>query len=108
MPMTSRREKLESMLVDDPQDQTLRYMLALELEKEGANDRSLDMLVKLMSDNAPYVPAFLMAGQQLARLGRTEEARQAYRTGIDAAKAEGNEHAAGEMAGFLVELPQPE
>jgi cytochrome c-type biogenesis protein CcmH/NrfG len=102
--MTTRREKLEAMLAADPADQMLRYMLAMELDKEDAHDRSLELFGGLMSDNTPHVPAFLMAGQTLARLGRTEEARTTYEAGIAQAKLQGNEHAAGEMGQFLLEL----
>ena len=102
--MASRREKLESMLADDPDDQTLRYMLAMELEKVSDHDRSLDLLQHLMDDESPYVPAFLMAGQQLARLQRTDEAASVYRSGIQQAQQQGDDHAAGEMSQFLTEL----
>ncbi len=102
--MTSRSEKLEAMLADDPNDQTLRYMLAMELEKESDHNRSLDLLQRLMDDESPYVPAFLMAGQQLARLQRTDEAANVYRSGIQQAQQNGDDHAAGEMSQFLAEL----
>jgi len=100
----SRREKLEAMLLDEPHDQTLRYMLALELEKEGNHERSLSLLGGLQADATPYVPAFLMAGQQLAKLERTEEARAAFRTGIAAAAQQGDDHAESELGRFLEEL----
>lgn len=100
----NRREKLESMLMDDPHDQLLRYMLAMELDKEGDNDRSLTYLGRLMDDTVPYVPAFLMAGQQLTRLDRIEEARSAFRRGIVAAKSQRDDHARDEMQRFLEEL----
>ncbi len=92
------------MLADDPNDQTLRYMLAMELEKESDHGRSLDLLQRLMDDESPYVPAFLMAGQQLARLQRTDEAANVYRSGIQQAQQQGDDHAAGEMGQFLAEL----
>lgn len=102
--MPSRREKLEAMLQSSPVDQVLRYMLALELEKEGEHERSLELLAQLMQDAVPYVPAFLMAGQQMARLERIEDARACYNAGILQAQQQNNAHAAGEMAGFLAEL----
>ena len=102
--MTSRREKLQALLADDPHDQTLRYMLAMELQKESEHDRSLELLQGLMTDKSPYVPAFLMAGQQLAQLQRTDEATVVYRSGIQEAQRQGNDHAAGEMNQFLSEL----
>jgi thioredoxin-like negative regulator of GroEL len=100
----SRREKIEAMLTADPSDPFLRYSLAMELDKEGAHERSLEQFGTLMRDDEPYVPAFFMAAQQLARLGRIEEARAALRDGIERARAVGNSHAAGEMSEFLASL----
>lgn len=92
------------MLVEEPQDQFLRYSLALELEKEGNNQRSLERLASLTRDDAPYVPAYFMAAQQLVRLGRVTEARGFLRDGIEQARQQGDAHAAGEMAEFLASL----
>jgi hypothetical protein len=100
----SRREKIEAMLAVDPADQFLRYSLAMELDKEGQHERSLAEFNQLMADAAPYVPAFFMAAQQLARLQRFEEARTTLRRGIDEARAAGNAHAAGEMSELLASL----
>jgi len=100
----SRREKIEAMLVAEPRDTFLRYSLALELEKEGQNEPSLSGLRDLMADSPPYVPAFFRTGQQLARLGRIDDARTALRDGIDAARAQGDTHAAGEMSELLASL----
>jgi hypothetical protein len=104
MPASSRREKIEAMLALEPADEFLRYSLALELEKEGQHDRSLAEFAGLMSGAAPYVPAFFMAAQQLARLDRIAEARTLLRNGIEQARAAGNSHAAGEMSEFLASL----
>ena len=100
----TRREKLEAMLEEDPADHTLRYMLAMELQKEGDHDQSLRLFSELMDGDPPHVPAFLMAGQQLAGLGRIDEAKATYRRGIEQAQVQGNEHATGEMGQFLAEL----
>ena len=100
----SRREQLEAFLVDDPTDQFLRYGLAFELETEGDNERSLELLAGLQREL--YIPAFFMAGQQLTRLERIAEARTALRDGIAAADRVGDTHAAGEMREFLTNLGQ--
>jgi hypothetical protein len=102
--MPSRRERIEAMLAEDPGDQFLRYSLGMELDKEGRHDESLAQLQSLMRDATPYVPAFFMAGQQLTRLGRIEEARTVLRGGIEQARQQGNAHAAGEMSEFLAGL----
>jgi hypothetical protein len=102
--MMSRREKIEAMLLDDPSDTFLRYSLAMELDKERDHDASLAKFIELTRDDPPYVPAFFMAGQQLARLGRNDEARSMLQSGIDAARSQGDSHAAGEMSEFLSSL----
>lgn len=102
--MPTRREKIEAMLVEQPDDTFLRYSLALELEKEAAHDASLNQLAGLMRDQPPYVPAFFRSGQQLAKLGRIDEARAALRGGIDEARRQNDAHAAGEMSEFLASL----
>jgi len=106
MPPSDRRTKIEAMLAQDPQDKFLRYALAMELDKEGDHDASLERLRELSSEAPPHVPAFFMAGQQLARLGRIAEARGMLRDGIEAARAQNNSHAAGEMSELLMSLGQ--
>jgi len=100
----SRREKIEAMLADDPTDTFLRYSLAMELDKEGEHEASLAQFAGLTHDDPPYVPAFFMAGQQLARLARSAEAREILSRGITAARIQGDHHAAGEMTEFLASL----
>ena len=100
----SRREKIEAMLADEPRDTFLRYSLAMELEKEGDHDASLAKFNELTRDEPPYVPAFFMAAQQLAKLDRINEARSYLRDGIEVARTQGNAHAAGEMSEFLASL----
>lgn len=100
----NRRERLEAMLAEEPGDAFLRYSLAMELEKEGQIDECLARLTELQSDDVPYVPAFHMAGQILARLGRVDEARGTLRQGIEAARAQGKQHDAAEMADLLATL----
>lgn len=100
----SRREKIESMLADEPHDVFLRYSLAMEQDKAGEHEESLSTLVELTREEPPYVPAFFMMGQQLARLERLADARSVLRDGIDAARRQGDTHAAGEMSEFLTSL----
>lgn len=102
--MPSRREKIEAMLASDPNDTFLRYGLAMELDKEGDHDRSLGILTDLIESDPPYVAAFFMAGQQLARLDRVAKARDLLRVGIEEARRQGDTHAAGEMSEFLASL----
>ncbi len=102
--MKTRREKIEAMLVDEPDDPFLRYALALELEKAGDHERSLELLRGLMTGTPPHIPSFLMAGQHLAGRDLIQEAREVLRTGIEEARRQGEQHAAGEMGDLLASL----
>ena len=104
MTTPSRLERIEAMLADEPADTFLLYSRAMELDKASRHDESLTQLAKLTEAETAYVPAFFMAGQQLTRLGRLDEARTALRDGIEEARRQGDAHAAGEMSEFLASL----
>ena len=104
MSETTRKEKLIEMLAAAPEALFLRYGLALEYHKEASHEESLQLLAELRAHDPPYVPAFFMAAQQLAQLGRISEAQTAAREGIDVAESQQDLHAAGEMREFLASL----
>jgi tetratricopeptide (TPR) repeat protein len=94
-------EQIRAMLVDDPDDVFLNYALALELDKAGQHEESLELFRRLTGSEAPYVPACFMAAQMLNRLGRNEEATRFLEDGILIARKQGNAHAVAEMTEFL-------
>lgn len=106
----SRREQIEQMLADSPEDTFLRYALAMELGNDDCSaeehERAIEMHRSLMADDPPYVPAFFMLGQQLTRMDRIDDARTTLRDGIDQARAQNDLHAASEMSEFLQSLGQ--
>ncbi len=104
MAASTRRQKIEAMLEEDPTDVFLRYGLALELIREGSSDSGLTVLSKLTTESPPYVPAFFMAAQHLADRDRVAEAQAYLRTGIEQARVQNDSHAAAEMSEFLASL----
>lgn len=102
--MTTRLERIEAMLADEPNDSFLRYSLALELRNAGRNEESLQRLDELTKDEPPHIPAFFMAAQQLVDLDRITEARTYLRDGIENARQQGDSHAAAEMSEYLSSL----
>ena len=100
----SRKEQIQEMLAEDPKDTFLRYALAMEFKSEGSSEEGLKIFSELMQDDPPYVPAFFMAGQELAGLARIDEAQRTLEEGIAHAKTQGELHAAGEMTEFLNSL----
>ena len=102
---TSRIDKIQAMLLEDPRDSFLRYTLAMEFRKLDENEKSLKLLAELANnDNPKYVAAFFMAAQQLVELDRLDEARTFLRDGIDEARRQDNQHAAAEMSELLSEI----
>jgi thioredoxin-like negative regulator of GroEL len=100
----TRKEQLEEMLADEPNDAFLRYGLAMEFVSEGNVEEALRRLHTMFADKLEYVPAYQQAGQLLMRLDRLDEARAVFKQGITLAQRVGNAHAAGEMEGFLETL----
>ena len=95
--------QIEAMLADDPEDNFLRYGLAMAHLSDGNQPAAVEKL-RSMTDGTSYVPAFLQLGQILAREGDEEGAKATFRRGIELATQQGNGHAAGEMGGFLAAL----
>lgn len=106
MAKTPRMEQLEAMLAEEPTDKFLKYGLAMEHAGQEDDESAVAVLREIMGDASgdPYVPAYLMAGQALIRLGRESEAAAVLKDGIAAARQTGNDHALGEMQGFLATI----
>jgi tetratricopeptide (TPR) repeat protein len=104
MTAKTRKQQLQEMLADEPNDPFLRYGLAMEFVSEGDDGEAVRCFQELLAAAPDYVPAYLQAGQGLVRLGRLEEARALYGRGIAAARERGDQHAADEMGAFLANL----
>lgn len=104
--MSSRREKIESMLVDEPHDVFLRYALAMEMEKAGEIEPALKVHAELVAEQPPHIASYFRSAQILADQNQIEQARAFLRDGIDAARAAKDFHAAAEMGEMLSSLGQ--
>jgi hypothetical protein len=102
-------EQIEAMLAEDPDDAFLCYGLAMEHASLGDDAGCVVVLRDLIARSAaaPYVPAYLQAGQALVRLDRIDEACAVLRDGIAVASRVGTGdaiHARGEMQGLLASI----
>ena len=104
MTAKSRKQQIEEMLAEDPNDPFLRYGLAMEHISTGDDPSAVNCLQDLIAVAPDYVPAYQQLGQTLLRQGRTAEARQAWRQGVEAAQKTGNLHARDEMQAMLADL----
>lgn len=106
MARTPRMDQIEALLADDPNDPFLRYGLAMEHVSQGDDATAVQQFRDLIAlhPHAPYIPAFLMCAQALARLGKEGEAADVLKQGIATATVVGTPealHARGEMEGML-------
>jgi tetratricopeptide (TPR) repeat protein len=102
--MASRRERIEAMLVDDPNDSFLLYSLAMDYRGGGEIESSLRVFDQLIHRETPHVPAFFMSAQMLVEADRIDEARSRLRDGIEQARMQNDSHAAAEMSELLASL----
>lgn len=104
MTAKTRKQQIEDMLAEEPDDVELRYMLAMEYVSEGDDKGAVRCFEDLLARTGDYPPAFHQCGRALHRLGRLGEARAVLERGISAALAKGDQHAAGEMQDLLENL----
>lgn len=100
----SRRQKIEAMLADTPDDPELRYMLAMEHVGSGDDAAAVRCFEELIQITPNYPPAYHQGGRALQRLNRIAEARTLLTHGIPIAQKLGDGHAAGEMQELLQSL----
>jgi predicted Zn-dependent protease len=103
-PKKSRREVLETLVAEKPDDAFSRYGLALEYMNSGDAANAEAQFRELIQRNPGYVPGYQMLGQLLAKQSRSEDARSILAQGIAAATKAGNAHAQSEMESLLAEL----
>jgi cytochrome c-type biogenesis protein CcmH/NrfG len=100
----TRRQQIEEMLSDEPNDPELRYMQAMEYASEGNDPEAARCFQELLAVAPTYPPAYHMGARVLQRLNRSAEAKAILERGIPIAFAQGNTHAAGEMQELLESL----
>ena len=100
---SNRVDKMKDMVARSPEDPRPRYFLAHELFRSGdwaGAAKHYQVYLDLAPDEEGA--GYRDYGQCLERLGRSQEAAEAYRRGIQAAHAHRHEGLAGEIA-FLLE-----
>jgi Tfp pilus assembly protein PilF len=91
---------LEKLLGTPRDGALLRYSLGLEHAKAGQPERAAGYFRDALQRDPLYSAAWKMLGNALKDLNRNEEALQAYRQGIEAARQKGDRQAEKEMTVF--------
>jgi predicted Zn-dependent protease len=98
-----RLAALERMLGNRPDDSRLRFGLALEYLKAGRKEDGVRELRRYLVEADDEGNGWGRLGSALFELGQDEEAREAYRRGIDAATRHGHPTMADEFREILAE-----
>jgi Tfp pilus assembly protein PilF len=95
---------LEKLLGTARDGALLRYSLGLEYAKAGDPARAAQYLRDAVERDPLYSAAWKALGRSLADAGRADEAIDAYRRGIEAARTKGDRQAEKEMTVFMKRL----
>jgi len=95
---------LEKLLGTPRDNALLRYSLGLEHGKAGNLEKAIGYFRDAVQRDAAYSAAWKALARALQDSGKNEEALDAYRRGIEAARAKGDRQAEKEMTVFMRRL----
>lgn len=98
---SDRVATLERMLRSRPDDARLRFGLALEYGKAGRREDAARELRAYLASSDDQGNAWGRLGGLLREMGQDEEAKEAYRRGIEAANRHGHPTMADDFARML-------
>ena len=87
---TSRIDTFKQMLENDPENTLVRFGLANEYLKAELYEEAIVALEDYLQRADDEGAAFGMLARALEKVGRREEAREAYQRGIEAAELHGH------------------
>lgn len=99
-----RIEAMKQFIEQAPDNPFPRYALAMEFKSAGRLEEAAATLADLATRSPDYVATYLQWGMFLEQLGRLDEARKAFESGIEWAGKMGNQHALSEIQAALSAL----
>jgi predicted Zn-dependent protease len=87
---SGRIELFQGMLAADPSNTTVRYGLANELFKAARFEEAIEEYARYLREADDQGAGYGKLAQALEHCQRTEEAREAYQSGIEAATRHGH------------------
>lgn len=100
--MSERLQKLMGMLETTPDDAFVLYGVGLEHKKAGEFAKAIEYLDRTIAVDAGYCYAYYQKGQVYEEMGKVDDAKAVYKTGIAAAAKKGDGHAKGELESALM------
>jgi Tfp pilus assembly protein PilF len=97
-------EKLKSFLSASPDDPFLKHALGLEYIKLGDDSTARQLFLEILAGNPSYIGTYYHLAHLLERVGESENAKNWYEKGMEAAKKAGDLHAYNELQTAYEEL----
>lgn len=91
-------------IAQTPDDPFPRYGLAMEYRSMGQIEKAQIVFDELVERFPDYVATYLMAGSNLAELGRTDEALVMFERGVRMSARKGDMHTKNELQAALDNL----
>ena len=100
----ARIEALRDLIARNPQDALSRYMLGIELYRQGRYEEAATEIEAYLAMKQDEGAAYRVLADAYLHLGRPKEARWALRQGAEAARAHHHEGMAEEFEERIAEL----
>ncbi len=99
-----RIERLNQFLVSAPNDCFVKHALGLEYVKLGNEAAAKQQFEEVLLINENYIGTYYHLAKLLERIGNEEKAINVYETGMEKAKAAGDNHAFSELRSAYEDL----
>ena len=100
----SRIEQFKKLLEKNPDNPLIRYSMANEYYKLNEYQNAVNELLYYLNSYNDEGAGYRLLAESYIELGETDLARDAYRTGIDAAKRHGHPGMAEEFEDALLDI----
>lgn len=106
--MINRFQYLQQLLESSPNDSFVLFAIAKEYEGRGDSANALSFYLRLLEADPNYVGLYYHLGKLYESMANDEKAIQTYKQGIRISRQAGDQHAAGELNGALLNLADPD
>ena len=92
----------------NPEDEFILFALAKEYEKHGDDEKALRHYQQLLEHSPNYVGTYYHLGKLYEKLQEPSQAFFTYKSGMEVARQQGDQHAFNELAGAKFNLGDDE
>jgi tetratricopeptide (TPR) repeat protein len=102
--MSTRLEQLQQMLAQEPDDEFLRYAIAIEYVSVSNFEKAIDCFKNILQTNSEYLAAYYQLGKCYEEVKQFDAAKNIYTKGIDIAQKQSKTKTLNELKEALLLL----